>query len=69
MLGPKGGGKGTFTGLLFGWTDEERKELVQALIELHILRVVDRGPWKNRISLDPKGKIFLECAQESLLRT
>lgn len=69
MLGPKGGGKGTFTGLLFGWTDEERKELVQALIELHILRVVDRGPWKNSISLGAEGKIFLGYVQDSRHRT
>jgi len=46
MLGPNGRGKGRFTGLLFGWTDEERKELVQALLELHVLSIVGRGPWK-----------------------
>ena len=69
MLGPHGRGKGRFTGLLFSWTDEERKELVQALLELHVLRVVDRGPWKNSISLGPKGKKFSENAQRALRRT
>ncbi|MEN6490573.1 MAG: RecQ family zinc-binding domain-containing protein, partial [Rectinema sp.] len=69
MLGPKGGGKGTFTGLLFGWTDEERKELVHALIELHVLHVIDRGPWKNSISLGAEGKIFLGYVQDSRHRT
>jgi len=66
MLGPHGRGKGRFTGLLFSWTDEERKELVQALLELHILRIVDRGPWKDSISLGPMGKKFSESAQRSL---
>jgi len=66
MLGPHGRGKTKFAGLLFGWTDEERIELVQALIELHILLIVDRGPWKSRISLGPKGKMLLENARESL---
>jgi ATP-dependent DNA helicase RecQ len=69
MLGLHGRGKGRFTGLLSGWTDEERKELVQALIELHVLCVIDRGPWKNSISLGPKGKIFVECARGLLRRT
>ncbi len=63
MLGPHGKGKGPFTGLLFGWTEEERKELIQALIELHVLHIADRGPWKHRISLGPKGKIFLKRAR------
>ncbi len=63
MLGPHGKGKGAFTGLLFGWTEEEREELVQALIELRVLHIVDRGPWKHRISLGPRGKIFVERAR------
>lgn len=69
MLGPNGRGKGRFTGLLFGWTDEERKELVQALLEIHVLRIVDRGPWKDNISLGPMGKKFSENAQRALRRT
>jgi ATP-dependent DNA helicase RecQ len=69
MLGPHGRGRGAFTGLLFGWTEEERKELVQTLIQLHIVHVIDRGPWKDRISLATKGKIFSKYAQDSLRRT
>jgi ATP-dependent DNA helicase RecQ len=63
MLGPHGKGKGAFAGLLFGWTEEEREELVQALIELQVLQIVDRGPWKHRISLGPKGPMFVERAR------
>ncbi|SLM19462.1 hypothetical protein SPIRO4BDMA_50977 [uncultured spirochete] len=68
MLGPYGRGKAKFAGLLFGWTSEERKELVQALIELHIIHIIDCGPWKNMISLSEKGKILSRYAQELLVR-
>lgn len=69
MLGPYGRGKTKFAGFLFGWTKDERRELFQALTGLGIIQIIVRGPWKNRISLSEKGRIYAACAKRLFRRT